>query len=67
MVVAAKPDSRCLDQVHEALSPAAWQVECRLAEGETYAIVAGDSGLSEGALKMRVSRWRARVRKMVAV
>ncbi len=58
---------RLLDEVHEALSPAEWQVECRLAYGESYADIAGDIGVSEGALKMRASRWRARVREAVAV
>lgn len=60
-------DARLLDQVHEALSPREWDVECRLACGETFADVAGASGMSVGALKMRASRWRARVREMVAV
>jgi hypothetical protein len=59
-------DARLLDQVHEALAPAEWELECRLASGETYAEVAG-TGLSPTALKMRVSRWRARVREAVAI
>jgi hypothetical protein len=60
-------NARLIDQVHEALLPGEWDVECRLAYGESYADVAGDSGVTEGALKMRVSRWRARVREAVAV
>jgi hypothetical protein len=60
-------DAWLLDQVHEALTPAEWDVECRLAYGETYADVAGDTGVSVGALKMKVSRWRARVRETIAV
>jgi hypothetical protein len=56
--------ARLLDRVHEALSSGEWEVECRLAAGEVYADMAS-GGLSPGALKMRVSRWRARVWKKV--
>jgi hypothetical protein len=59
-------DAQLLDRVHEALAPAEWEVECRLADGETYAGVA-DGVVSVPALKMRVSRWRARVREALTV
>jgi hypothetical protein len=49
------------DVVHRALTTTEWEVECRLAEGETYADIA--SGESPAALKMRVQRCRERVRK----
>jgi DNA-directed RNA polymerase specialized sigma24 family protein len=57
------PDSQLIDRVHESLSPSEWEVECRLAEGESYAAIAASSGVSPDALKMRVSRWRTRVRE----
>jgi hypothetical protein len=59
-------DAQLLDQVHEMLAPAEWEVECRLACGETYVEVAA-GGVARATLKMRVFRWRARVREAVAV
>lgn len=53
-----------LDRVHAALSAAAWEVECRLAAGESYAAVAG--GITVASLKMKVSRWRAAVRELIS-
>jgi hypothetical protein len=58
--------AQLLNDVHAALTPEEWLVECRLACGETYAEVA-DGILSPTALRMRVSRWRAMVRQTVAV
>jgi hypothetical protein len=53
-------------QVRGKLSGIEWDVEWRLANGETFAQVAPDYGLSAGALKVRAGRWRARVRKRTA-
>jgi hypothetical protein len=50
-----------INGVHESLTPAEWLVECLLAAGGSYADVAGEC--SGDALKMRVSRWRMRLRK----
>ena len=41
-------------------------VERRLAEGESYSEIALDLNISEPALKVRVSRWRKRVRRSIA-
>jgi DNA-directed RNA polymerase specialized sigma24 family protein len=57
------PNAQLIDFVHETLSPSEWEVECRLAEGESYAAVAANTGMSPDALKMRVSRWRSQVRE----
>jgi hypothetical protein len=46
---------------HESLAPGEWEIECRLADGESYAAVAAEN--SVGAIKMRVSRWRMRIRE----
>jgi hypothetical protein len=56
-----------VDQVQAMLSPGEWEVECRLAAGQTYAEVARDRGLSPDALKMSASRWRARIRPKLAL
>jgi hypothetical protein len=40
-----------------------WGVERRLADGETYREIACSFGITEGALKVRVSRWRAEIRR----
>jgi hypothetical protein len=56
-----------VDQVQRMLSPAAWEVECRLAAGQTYADVARDRGVSPDALKVRAGRWRARIRHSLAL
>ena len=55
-----------LDQLQGMLSPGEWEVEWRLAAGQTYADVAIDLGLSPDALKVRASRWRARIRRQLA-
>ncbi len=52
--------------VRSMLSPAEWDVERRLAVGQTYAEVALDHGLSPDALKVRATRWRTRVRRELA-
>ena len=52
-----------VDQVRGMLSPGEWEVECRLAAGQTYAEVAFDCGISPDTLKVRASRWRARTRR----
>ena len=57
------PDAQLIDFVHESLSPTEWEIECRLADGESYATIAANTGVSPDALKMRVSRWRARLRE----
>jgi hypothetical protein len=56
-----------VDEVRGMLSPGEWEVEWRLAAGQTYAEVALDRGLSPDALKVRASRWRARLRRKLAV
>jgi hypothetical protein len=48
------------------LSPTEWEIERRLAYGQTYCQVAIDYGLSSAALKVRTARWRARVRRELA-
>jgi hypothetical protein len=53
-------------QVRSMLSPGEWEIECRLAAGQTYAEVAVDLGLSPDALKVRASRWRSRIRRKLA-
>jgi hypothetical protein len=60
------PNAQLIEFVHESLSPGEWEVECRLAGGETYAAVAANTGTSPDALKMRVSRWRERVREKLS-
>lgn len=60
------PNAQLIEFVYRSLSPGEWEVECRLAEGETYAAVATNTGLSPDALKMRVSRWRERVREKLS-
>ena len=57
------PDTQLIDFVHESLSPTEWEIECWLANGEGYAAIAAKTGVSPDALKMRVSRWRARLRE----
>jgi hypothetical protein len=39
-----------------------WRVELRLAEGEGYEAISRDHGVSQGAMKVRVNRWRQRLR-----
>jgi hypothetical protein len=56
-----------VEAVELHLSLAEWDVERRLAAGETYSDVAPDKGISDAALKVRVSRWRTRVRQSVAI
>jgi len=56
-----------VDQVRCMLSPGEWEVECRLAASETYAEVALDCGLSPDTLKVRAGRWRARIRRKLAL
>lgn len=58
------------DSVHQLrgmLSPGEWEVECRLAVGQTYAEVALAHSLSPDTLKVRAGRWRARIRRKLAV
>jgi hypothetical protein len=55
-----------VDQVRGMLSPGEWDVECRLAVGQTYAEVALDRGLPPDTLKVQAGRWRARVRLKLA-
>jgi hypothetical protein len=55
-----------VDQVQSMLSPAEWEVECRLAAGQTYADVARGRNVSPDALKVRAGRWRARIRLRLA-
>jgi DNA-directed RNA polymerase specialized sigma24 family protein len=43
------------------------RVERRLASGETYSEIALDIGISDAALKVRVSRWRKRVHRHLAI
>ncbi len=50
------------EQVQRLLSPGEWDVESRLAAGQTYAEIAPDLGVSSDALKVRAGRWRARIR-----
>lgn len=54
-------------QVRGMLSPGEWAVECRLAAGQTYAEVALNGGLSPDTLKVRAGRWRARIRRRLAM
>jgi hypothetical protein len=54
-----------VEQVRGMLSANEWKIECRLAAGQTYAEVALDCGLSPDTLKVRASRWRARIRKVM--
>ncbi len=56
-----------IDQVRGMLSPSEWEVECRLAAGQTYAEVALDRGIFPETLKVRAGRWRARIRRKVSV
>ncbi|HBI46337.1 MAG TPA: hypothetical protein DDY78_26320 [Planctomycetales bacterium] len=56
-----------VDQVRGILSPGEWDVECRLAAGQTYAEVALERGLSPDTLKVRAGRWRARIRRQVSM
>lgn len=56
-----------IDQVRDLLSPGEWAVEWRLASGETYAEVALDLDVSPDTLKVRAARWRARIRRKLAV
>jgi hypothetical protein len=53
-------------RVRRALSPVQWDVEWRLAGGETYGEVARTYELTPGALKVRVQRWRALIRTRIA-
>jgi hypothetical protein len=63
-VVSYEDDHETLiDRVHAALSPAQWEVECRLVAGESYAALAG--GVTVASLKMKVSRWRAAIREKI--
>jgi hypothetical protein len=48
--------------VRGSLRPDQWDVEYRLARGETFAEVAPLYGVAPGTLKARVTRWRARLR-----
>ena len=57
------PDTAVLD----LLAPTQFAIETRLAEGESYCIIACDLGVAEGALKMKVSRWRQEVRAAFAI
>jgi hypothetical protein len=59
------PEGQLIGFVHGWLSPSEWEVECRLAGGESYAAVAANTDVSPDALKMRVSRWRARMRETI--
>lgn len=53
-----------IDRVHATLTSVAWEIECRLAAGESYAALGG--GVTVAALKMRVSRWRVAVREQIS-
>jgi hypothetical protein len=52
-----------VDQVRGMLSASEWEIEYRLASGQTYAEVAVGSGVSPDTLKVRAGRWRARIRR----
>ena len=48
------------------LDPAHWRVEVSLAAGVNYGAIASGLGTTVGGLKMRVSRWRRKVRAALA-
>ena len=52
--------------VRRAMSDAEWQVEYALATGRTYSEIALTLGITADALKIRVSRWRKRIRRKLA-
>ncbi len=52
--------------VRAKLTVSEWQIEWRLAAGEPFAVIAVGERISVGTLKMRVSRWRERVRMAFA-
>ena len=52
-----------VEAVERHLSPAEQEVERRLAADETYAQISADMRITAAALKVRVSRWRRRVRE----
>ncbi len=49
-------------RVRELMSDDEWRVELRLAEGEGYDAISQDYGVPQGTMKVRVSRWRQRIR-----
>ena len=53
--------------ITEVMSPNHKAIEYRLAFGETYSEVASDHGVTSGALKVRVKRWRDVIRAAVKV
>lgn len=50
------------DRIRDELPAGAWAVEQQLAGADAYATIANELGISENALKMRVSRWRSKIR-----
>lgn len=52
-----------VNDVKSKLSPDEFGIEQRLAAGETFRIIAASLNISSGALRVRVSRWRQRLRK----
>lgn len=55
-----------LANVRRAMTDTEWQVEYRLASGQTYAEIAPEFEITTDALKVRVSRWRERLRRKLA-
>jgi hypothetical protein len=53
-----------IDRVRALLSADEWDVEWRLAHGATYAEVARGRDVSASSLKVKASRWRARIRSV---
>jgi DNA-directed RNA polymerase specialized sigma24 family protein len=51
-----------IERISQKMSQTEFNVEQRLASGETYAEIAAEIGASTGALKVRVGRWRQRIR-----
>jgi hypothetical protein len=54
-----------VDMVRCVLSPSEFEVEHCLASGQSYAKLAIGRGCSPDALKVRVGRWRARIRRLL--
>jgi hypothetical protein len=56
-----------VDVVRRALSHSEFEVEYSLAHGQTYSELAIGRGCSPDALKVRVGRWRARIRRLLGM
>lgn len=54
--------SDTVSAVRQSLKAGQWEVEWRLASGEPFQEIARDLGVAVGTLKVRVSRWRSRLR-----